>query len=137
MTTYDIYLHLYNYNYCLHVMWTSKVVNQNVWYRKYNDGTGLKKGFPTYFRVSGVVDWATTYCFPLYYIYLGCSPGCLPREQISRNTFKWSYYFHIVKYYVRYNNIHCLSYKQQILSCLFKLHCIYISLDVLRACTKS
>jgi hypothetical protein len=61
-----IYIFRYNYNYCLDMMWTSKVVNQNVWYRKYNDGTGLKIGFPTHFRLSGVVVRATTYCFPLY-----------------------------------------------------------------------
>ena len=31
--------------------------------------------------------------FPLHYISLGCSPGCLPRQQIFRKTSKLSYYF--------------------------------------------
>jgi hypothetical protein len=69
----------------------------NFQHRKYNYGTGLKKNyaFSSHFRLSGVTDRATTYCFPLHHICLGCSPGCLPR-----------YYFYIVKYYVWYNNVY-------------------------------
>ena len=44
---------------------------------KSNYGTGLNK-ISTHFRLSRVVDQATIYCRPLYYIYLGCPPGCLP-----------------------------------------------------------
>ena len=45
-----------------------------------------------------IVDWVTTYCFPLHYI-----SGCLLRQQIFRNTSKLSYYFYIVNNCVRYN----------------------------------
>jgi hypothetical protein len=34
--------------------------------------------------LSGVVDQATTYFLPLHYIRLGCSPDCLPCQQIFR-----------------------------------------------------
>ena len=61
----------------------------------YNYGTGLKKppGFSTHFRLSWVVDRVTTCCkpadnllFSLHFIYLGCSQGCLHRQQIFRET---------------------------------------------------
>jgi hypothetical protein len=64
-----------------------------------------KKTFSTHFGMSGIVDRVTTYCFPLHYICLCCSPGCLPHQQIFSKTSKLSYYFYMVKYYVRYNNM--------------------------------
>ena len=53
--------------------------------------TGKQTTFSTNFQFSRIVDWATTYCFPLHYISLGYSPDCLPRQQILRNTSKLSY----------------------------------------------
>ena len=47
--------------------------------------------------VHRVVDRATTYCFSLHYICLGCLPGYLPLPQIFCKTSKLSYYFYIVK----------------------------------------
>ena len=35
----------------------------------------------------------------------GCSPGCLPRQQIFRKISKLFYYFYMINDYVRYNNI--------------------------------
>ena len=60
----------------------------------------IAQGFSTHFRFSGVVNHVTTCCLSLQYICLGCPP----RHQIFRKTSKLSYYFHIVKKYIRYNN---------------------------------
>ena len=46
-----------------------------------------KNGFSIQFRSSGVVDRATTYCYPLTCICLGCRP----RHQIFRKTSELSY----------------------------------------------
>jgi hypothetical protein len=77
------------------------IISKLLWYSNYNYGTGLgkKRMFNTFpdLLVSGAVHRATTYCFPLHYICLGCPPGCLPRQQIFCTTSKLSYYFYIVK----------------------------------------
>ena len=40
----------------------------NFWYSKYNDRTGLKiNRFSKHFLLSGIVDQATIYCLPLHY----------------------------------------------------------------------
>ena len=75
--------------------------------KKNNDGSRLKNSIFNTLPGVKVVDRATTYCLPLHYIYLGCSPGCLPCQQISRKTSKLSEYFKREKYYVRYNNRTC------------------------------
>ena len=111
------------YNYCLHMRWTSKIINtrvvifskgfspsenhlsrvDNLMFTSYEGNDCFiipklkKKGFSTHFRLSGIVDRVTTYCLPLHYICLGCSLGCLPRLQIFSKTSKLSYYFYIVQ----------------------------------------
>ena len=70
--------------------------------------TEKKHRFSTHFRLSRVVDWATTYWFTLHNIYLGRSPCYLLRQQIFRKTSKFSFYFYIVKKYVRYNHASCV-----------------------------
>jgi hypothetical protein len=42
--------------------------------------------------------------FPLHYIYLGCSSGCIHRHPIFSKTLKLCYYIYIIKYNIRYNN---------------------------------
>ena len=68
----------------------------------------MKNSFTTHFRLSWAVDQATTYYLPLPYICLSCSPCCLLPRQIFSKTSKLSYYFYIVKYYVKYDNIQLL-----------------------------
>ena len=52
--------------------------------KHYETGLVKKREFSTRFRLSEAVHRATTYCFPLYYICLGCSPGCLSRQVFFR-----------------------------------------------------
>jgi hypothetical protein len=58
----------------------------------------------TFDRLSLVTHRSTTCCPPFRYIYCGCQPDYLLRQQIFNNTSKLSYYFYIVKMYVRCGN---------------------------------
>ena len=57
--------------------------------QNYNYVTGLKKK-----RIFNILP-----------VVMGCSPGCLPRQQIFRKISKLFYYFYMINDYVRYNNI--------------------------------
>ena len=86
----------------------------NFRYSKYNYGSGLKKIFSTHFLLSGIVDRATTYYLPLYYICFDRLPGYLPHKQIFRETSKLSLIFLLYskKKYVRWNNTNYWIYVQ-------------------------
>jgi len=59
--------------------------------KHYETGLVKKIEFSKRFRLSEAVHRATTYCLTLYYICLGCSPGCLSRQVFFRKTSKLSF----------------------------------------------
>ena len=64
-----------------------------------------KQRFSKHFHESGFFNWRQL-IIPLYYVCCGCP---LPHKPLFRNTSKQSYFFYIVKLYVRYINSSYIS----------------------------
>ena len=112
-----------NYSKMVITCFAAEDTNNNFRYGKYNYGTWLKKNpaWSTHVRLSGVVDRATTNCFPLHYISLRCSQ---PIFSLVSNFFVKHpncHYFYIVKYYVRHTNWY--GYTMYTLFILFMGYC--------------
>ena len=120
-----------NYSKMFITCFAAEDTNNNFRYGKYNYGTWLKKkpAWSTHVRLSGVVDRATTNCRPVdnqlfpstLYIFALFTTDLFTRQQFFRKTSKLSYYFYIVKYYVRHTNWY--GYTMYTLFILFMGYC--------------